>query len=125
MALDSFEPADATVKMLVADLTVEPLGPVLGAEVSGLRLQGGLDPEQATALRSLLLRYKVLVFRDLDLSHEEHLALGRVWGELEGHPVIAHLPGFPEILTSAAPTAGWRTRLPTGASGASTSGMPT
>ena len=98
MALDSFEPANATVKMPVAGLTVEPLGPMLGAEVSGLRLKGGLDPEQATALRSLLLRHKVLVFRDLDLSHEEHLALGRVWGELEGHPVIAHVPGFPEIL---------------------------
>ena len=86
MALDSFEPADATLKMPVAGLTVEPLGPVLGAEVCGLRLQGGLDPEQATALRSLLLRHKVLVFRDLDLSHEEHLALGRVWGELDYLP---------------------------------------
>ncbi|RYY40259.1 MAG: taurine dioxygenase [Sphingomonadales bacterium] len=37
-------------------------------------------------------------FRDLDLSHEAHLALGRVFGPLEGHPVIGHVPGYPEIL---------------------------
>jgi taurine dioxygenase len=79
-------------------LKVERLGPVLGAEISGLRVHGGVDAETAAALRTLLLRYKVLVFRDLDLSHQDHLALGRVWGELEGHPVLAHVPGFPEIL---------------------------
>ena len=97
MARDSFEP-QATAAVGGAGLTVAPLGPVLGAEVSGLRLQGGVTPEQAGALRSLLPRYKLLVFRDLDPSHAEHLALGRVWGELEGHPVIAHVPGHPEIL---------------------------
>ncbi len=98
MALDSFEPADATAATTGSGLTAEPLGPVLGAEVSGLRFQSGVDPEQGAALRSLLLRHKVLVLRDLDISPEEHLALGHVWGELEGHPVIAHVPGFPEIL---------------------------
>ena len=98
MALDSLEPADAAAAMSACGLTVDPLGPVLGAEVSGLRLKGVVEPQQADLLRSLLLRYKVLFLRDLDLSHEEHLALGRVWGELEGHPVIAHVPGHPEIL---------------------------
>ena len=98
MALDSFEPADAAAAVSACGLRVQPLGPVLGAEVSGLRLKGGAGTEQAEALRALLLRHKVLFFRDLDLSHEEHLELGRVWGELEGHPVIAHVPGFPEIL---------------------------
>ena len=98
MALDSFGPAEAAAAMSVAGLTVAPCGPVLGAEVVGLRPQGGVGPQQAAALRWLLLRHKVLFFRDLDISHEEHLALGRVWGELEGHPVIAHVPGFPEIL---------------------------
>ena len=84
--------------MILSGLGVEPLGPVLGAEVSGLRLRGGVDPGQAAALRLLLPRHKLLVFRDLDPGPEEHLALGRIWGELEGHPVIGHVPGFPEIL---------------------------
>ena len=81
-----------------AGLSVAPSGPVLGAGVSGLRIDGSIDGHVAAALRNLLLRYKVLFFRDLDLTHEQHLTLARVWGDLEGHPVIKHVPGYPEIL---------------------------
>lgn len=81
------------------ELEVQAMGPVLGAEVSGLRFDGDrIDEGTADTLRSLLNRHKVLFFRDLDLSREQHLALGRVFGPLEGHPVIAHVPGYPEIL---------------------------
>jgi taurine dioxygenase len=79
-------------------LKVVPCGPALGAEVAGFRASDPVGADVAAALRSLLLRYKVLFFRDLDLTHEQHLALGRVWGPLEGHPVISHVPGYPEIL---------------------------
>lgn len=79
-------------------LTVTPYGPVLGAEIAGLRIDGTVDAALATALRELLLRHKVLFFRDLDLDRDQHLALARVWGELEGHPVIKHVAGYPEIL---------------------------
>ncbi len=81
-----------------AGLTVAPCGPVLGAEVTGLDVERVGSPLIAAALRALILRHKVLFFRDFDLSHGQHLALGRVWGELEGHPVINHVPGYPEIL---------------------------
>ena len=84
--------------LLTRPSTVTPCGPVLGAEVTGLRITDPVDPDTAAHLRALLDQHKVLFFRDLDLSHAEHLALGRVWGELEGHPVITHLPGYPEIL---------------------------
>lgn len=82
----------------VGEVAVAPLGPVLGAEVSGIRIDGTIDDDTAALLNTLLLRHKVLFLRDLDLGHDEHLALGRVFGPLEGHPVIAHVPGFPEIL---------------------------
>jgi taurine dioxygenase len=81
-----------------AGWTVTPCGPVLGAEVQGVRVADQIDPATAAALRALLHRYKVLFLRDLDLTHAQHLALGRVFGQLEGHPVIAHVPGYPEIL---------------------------
>lgn len=84
---------------MASDLTVERCGPVLGAEVAGLRVTAdGVEPDAAERLRALLHEHKVLFFRDLDLSREEHLALGRVFGPLEGHPVIAHVPGYPAIL---------------------------
>ncbi|WP_375392025.1 TauD/TfdA dioxygenase family protein [uncultured Sphingomonas sp.] len=90
------EPLEAEIAAL--GLTVAPCGPVLGAEVAGLIVRDPVDADVAAVLRALLLRHKVLFFRDLDLSHAQHLALGRVWGALEGHPVIAHVPGHPEIL---------------------------
>lgn len=80
------------------ELMVEPCGPVLGAEVRGVRIGDTIEPETAAKLRTLLNRHKVLFLRDLDLSRAQHLALGRVFGPLEGHPVIAHVPGYPEIL---------------------------
>lgn len=77
---------------------VLPCGPVLGAEIAGVRIDEPVDAVVASLLRTLLTRYKVLFLRDLALTHEQHLALGRVFGPLEGHPVLPHVPGFPEIL---------------------------
>ena len=79
-------------------LVVEPCGPVLGAEVRGVRVGDTVDADTAAALGALLNRHKVLFLRDLDLTREQHLALGGVFGPLEGHPVIAHVPGYPQIL---------------------------
>ncbi|MBW6528346.1 TauD/TfdA family dioxygenase [Sphingomonas sp. RHCKR7] len=93
MALDDPDTAAAALR-----LTVTRSGPVLGAEVAGLIVDDPVSPDSAAVLRSLLTRHKVLFLRDLDLSHGQHLALARVWGELEGHPVIGHVPGYPAIL---------------------------
>lgn len=81
-----------------AGLTVTPVSTVLGAEISGLDLREPLTPEIVAAIRAALLRHKVVFFRDQDISHEDHVRFGRYFGELEGHPVTSHVPGFPEIL---------------------------
>jgi taurine dioxygenase len=81
-----------------AGLTVTPVSTVLGAEISGLDLRRPLAPEVVAAIRSALLRHKVVFFRDQDISHEDHVRFGRYFGDLEGHPVTSHVPGFPEIL---------------------------
>lgn len=82
----------------VEGLTFTPAGPLLGAEVTGLDLRRELDPGVVATLRGALNRYKVLFFRDQDISHEDHIRFGRYFGELEGHPVTATVPGHPEIL---------------------------
>jgi len=81
-----------------AGLTVTPVSTVLGAEISGLDLREPLTPEVVAAIRTALLRHKVVFFRDQDISHADHVRFGRYFGELEGHPVTSHVPGFPEIL---------------------------
>jgi len=81
-----------------AGLTVTPVSTVLGAEISGLDLRQPLTAEVVAGVRAALLRHKVVFFRDQDISHEDHVRFGRYFGELEGHPVTSHVPGFPEIL---------------------------
>jgi taurine dioxygenase len=76
-------------------LSVAPCGPVLGAEVAGLRIDGAIA---ADVLRAPLLRRKILFFCNFDRDHDQRLALARIGGDLEGHPVIKYVPGYPESL---------------------------
>jgi taurine dioxygenase len=96
--MNAFAPITASGAPDDAGLTVTPVGPVLGAEISGVDLRQPLAPEVVAAIRAALLRHKVVFFRDQDISHEDHVRFGRYFGDLEGHPVTAHVPGFPEIL---------------------------
>jgi alpha-ketoglutarate-dependent taurine dioxygenase len=63
---------------------ITPLQPSLGAEIGGIDLAGPLEPAARDALRAALLAYKVLFFRDQDLSHEEHIAFTANFGALGG-----------------------------------------
>jgi len=70
---------------LPASWKVMRLAGSLGAEVRGVRL-GEAGPEEACAIEQLLNEHLVLFFPDQHLSIDEHVALGRHFGELEGHP---------------------------------------
>src|SRR5215831_2180408 len=71
---------------------VEPLTCAIGAEVKNVNLGvAARDHGLMAEIRSLLLQYKVLFFRDQDISRAEHVAFARHFGELEDHPVAATL----------------------------------
>ncbi len=90
--------ARVTSRTGAANLLITPTGPLLGAEISGIDLALTLSAAEVAAIRAALLQYKVLFFRDQNISHEDHVRFGRHFGDLEGHPVTATVPGFPEIL---------------------------
>ncbi len=77
--------------------TITPLGPTIGAEVTGLDLHQPLDDAAFAAFEAALMQHKVLFARDQFLSTEEHVALGRRFGELEVHPFRPE-GKFPEIM---------------------------
>lgn len=81
-----------------AALTISPMTPVIGAEIGGIDLAQPLTPAVAAALHGALLDWKVLFFRDQDITTEEHLAFARNFGELEVHPFAPLKPGYPEVL---------------------------
>ena len=75
-------------------MKVEPLTCTIGAEISGVSLgAASRDPGLADEIKALLLRHKVLFFRDQDITRAEHVAFARHFGDLEDHPVAGSDPG--------------------------------
>lgn len=58
-----------------------PVHPHFGLEVSGLDV-ANLTASEATELRRLFSQYRLLLFRGLDLSGDEQVALGSIFGEV-------------------------------------------
>jgi taurine dioxygenase len=84
--------------MDTAVLELEPLTATIGAEVRGVDLADDLDDETVGAIRSALLDWKVLFFRDQHgLDRERHIGFGRRFGEVEVHPVTPKDQEHPEI----------------------------
>lgn len=82
-------------------IVLEHLQPALGTVVHGLDLREPLTPDQAAFLRRLWLARKVIFFRDQDLTPEQHIRLGRYFGELEvflGNKDGAEPTRHPELL---------------------------
>ena len=51
------------------------------------------DAGLVAEIRALLLKHRVLFFRDQDITRAEHVAFARHFGELEDHPVAGSDPG--------------------------------
>ena len=79
-------------------IELRPLTPTIGAEVGNIDLAKPLEPGVLGDLRQALLDWKVLFFRDQDITTEQHLAFARNFGELEVHPFAPSKPGYPEVL---------------------------
>ena len=92
------EAAEMLARSAERGIVLEPLTPTIGAEVQGIDLSTPPDSSTLAALREALLEYKVLFFRDQDITTEEHLAFAGQFGKLEVHPFAPHKDGFPEVL---------------------------
>lgn len=91
-------PAVVRPATLRTSLTIEPLAPAIGAEISNIDLREPLDDAQYSELRAALLKHKLIVFRDQDISAAQQVALARRFGELELHPVFPHHADHPELV---------------------------
>jgi taurine dioxygenase len=80
-------------------IRVEPLTCTIGAELSNIDLGvASRDQELVAEIRALLLKHRVLFFRDQDISRAEHVAFARYFGELEDHPVAGSDPDHPGLV---------------------------
>jgi len=79
-------------------MEIKPITPHLGAEVLGIDLSKPLDNEEYSAVHQAHLDWGVLVFRDQQLSREQHKEFGRRFGTLHVHPMNRDRSDHPEIL---------------------------
>src|SRR5258705_7246070 len=79
-------------------LQLKPLTPTIGVEIHNIDLTRPLTPALLGELRAALLEWKVLFFRDQEITTEQHLDFARNFGALEVHPFAPHKPGYPEVL---------------------------
>ncbi len=81
-------------------ITLRSLSPTIGAEIGGVDL-GDLDDETFAEIERAHLDYKVVFFRDQDITTEQHLAFARRFGELEEHPFLPSKEGYAKIIRFA------------------------
>ena len=78
-------------------MDIHPLTGFVGAEITGINL-AQTTKEEIQAIKEAWLKHKVLVFRDQDITRQEHIAFGKNFGKLEVHPFAPHPKKYPEIV---------------------------
>ena len=79
-------------------IEIRPMSPTIGAEIHGVDLSKPLDDATLAEVRSALLEYKAIFFRDQRLTTEQHVNFARRFGELEVHPFLPSNTDFPELV---------------------------
>jgi taurine dioxygenase len=77
-------------------ITVKPLSPALGAEVSGIDLRQALSADQLAELHQAIADNLVLVFREQPIDAEQHKRFARQFGRLHQHLLTAATAGEAE-----------------------------
>ena len=82
----------------IDQIKITPLSVHTGAEISGVNLCRPLTSSQISQIRQALLQWKVIFFRDQELTHAEHVSLAKQFGEpTPAHVVFGSDSEYPEI----------------------------
>ena len=80
-------------------LDIRPQAGYIGAEIHGVDLTRPLDAEVVAEIRTTLLQWKVVFFRDQDLTPDAQTTFASRFGTVtEAHPVLPSTTGHPSVL---------------------------
>lgn len=79
-------------------IQVIPLTPRLGAEIKGVDIRDNLDDDVIAEIRAAVLKHKIVIFRDQDITTTQHAAFARRFGEPDVHPSTPRDQPHPEVL---------------------------
>jgi len=84
--LEAVERITTRPQAVYKTIVVNPLTPLIGAEISGIDLSKELTDEQLNEVKRAFLAHHVIAFRDQTLSPDDHKRFAGYFGEL--HPVL-------------------------------------
>ena len=93
---DKFHPDEFESRSLPFE--VNRLSPSIGGELLGVDLRKDLTSEIKELIYEALLVYKVIFFRDQELTTDQHIHFSKNFGDLEVHPFAPFKEGYPEVL---------------------------
>jgi taurine dioxygenase len=79
-------------------IEIDKLTPIIGAEIGGVDLSQPLGNRTIDEIHRALAENSVIFFRDQHISQDQHLAFGRLFGELHIHPAAPTEPGKPALM---------------------------
>jgi taurine dioxygenase len=84
--------------MSYSKIRVRPLSGNLGAEIEGVDLGQPLEDDVFAEVEQAFLEHSIIALRNQTLSHEDQIAFGRRFGELDVHPIAIGMEEYPEMI---------------------------
>src|SRR3954467_4033375 len=79
-------------------ITVGKLTPLIGAEIGNVHLPEPLSNRTLDEIHRALAENLVIFFRDQDITLDQHMAFGRLFGDLHIHPAAPATNDHPEAM---------------------------
>jgi len=79
------------------EFNILPISSSTGAEISGINLGDTLSDDNYHKIREALCRWGVLFFRNQNITPDQHLKLGKRFGDLHLSKTISKVPGHPLV----------------------------
>ena len=77
---------------------IKPFAPNLGAVITNVDLSNDINDAELKGIRDAFLKFQVLFFQSQsEISPENHIKLGRCFGDLHIHPAAPKMKKYPQI----------------------------
>ena len=80
------------------EITVNPYAPNIGGVITGVDLSNDISDHELSFIKKAFYEYQVLFFQQQkEISPQNHILLGKCFGDLHIHPAAPKMKSFPEI----------------------------
>ena len=83
---------------VINSLNIKPFAPNLGAVITNVDLSNDINDVELKGIRDAFHNFQVLFFQNQsEISPENHIKLGRCFGDLHIHPAAPKMKNYPQI----------------------------